>query len=275
MLNLRVKCVVSRLIVSTFLFLLLSHRAFALEGSFGLQGGVVQAFQDDGKTLDPNFGINGYASLDFKLCPSFSLGLASGLTSLIDNTKRIYVDGTLLTGRWSPWSPSDWTPYLMTGAGLRPFRDSDPKHRWWPGDFQATAGVGVRHPVMKSMELDVTAFYDYNPQASDVLHSLGIRAGVAFPFTIGSGSSKSVKANPEQGASSAPATTDQQTMSGYKVQKGDSLWGISRENYGVGHEWKKIYDANGKEITDPSLIYPAQQIVIPGASGQGPATQAK
>lgn len=181
MLYSRPKIILWKLIIFVS-FIILAGNVFALEGSFSLQGGGVQAFQGDGQNLNPNFGVNGFLNLDFKLTSSFSLGVGSGLTALINRTKRIYIDGTLLTGRWSPWAQSDWTPYLMGGAGFRPFRELDSEHRWWPGDFQGTAGVGVRHTITKGLELDVTAFYDYNPFSDDPLHSIGLRAGIAFPF---------------------------------------------------------------------------------------------
>lgn len=49
------------------------------------------------------------------------------------------------------------------------------------------------------------------------------------------------------------------------VQRGNTLWRLSRVIYGRGREYVKIAAANRDIIKDPSLIYPGQVIVIPGA----------
>ncbi len=47
------------------------------------------------------------------------------------------------------------------------------------------------------------------------------------------------------------------------VQKGFTLWGISRRNYGLGRLYVRIYNANKDQIDDPDLIYPGQIFVVP------------
>ncbi|WP_170764286.1 LysM peptidoglycan-binding domain-containing protein [Ruegeria lacuscaerulensis] len=47
------------------------------------------------------------------------------------------------------------------------------------------------------------------------------------------------------------------------VQKGDTLWAISRERYGDGILYVKLFDANRDSIRDPDLIYPGQIFTIP------------
>ncbi|MDA3793408.1 MAG: LysM peptidoglycan-binding domain-containing protein [Elusimicrobia bacterium] len=46
----------------------------------------------------------------------------------------------------------------------------------------------------------------------------------------------------------------------------DCLWNIAgKENiYNDSWKWKRIYKANSKNIKDPNLIYPGQNLVIPG-----------
>jgi nucleoid-associated protein YgaU len=47
------------------------------------------------------------------------------------------------------------------------------------------------------------------------------------------------------------------------VQKGDTLWAISRERYGDGVLYVKVFEANRSNIRDPHLIYPGQIFTIP------------
>lgn len=51
----------------------------------------------------------------------------------------------------------------------------------------------------------------------------------------------------------------------YTVVRGDSLWKIAEKTYGSGSFWKKIYKANTDRISDPDLIYPDQELVLPAA----------
>ena len=50
------------------------------------------------------------------------------------------------------------------------------------------------------------------------------------------------------------------------VQRGFTLWGISREHYGLGRLYVNIFTANKDQIKDPDLIYPGQIFVIPDES---------
>ncbi len=47
------------------------------------------------------------------------------------------------------------------------------------------------------------------------------------------------------------------------VQKGDTLWAISRERYGDPVLYVKVFEANRDSIRDPDLIYPGQVFTIP------------
>ena len=48
-----------------------------------------------------------------------------------------------------------------------------------------------------------------------------------------------------------------------RIERGDSLWAISRRTYGEGDRYTAIYDANLDQIRDPDLIYPGQVFVLP------------
>ena len=47
------------------------------------------------------------------------------------------------------------------------------------------------------------------------------------------------------------------------VQPGSTLWAISREAYGEGIKYVRVYEANRDRIRDPDLIYPGQVFTLP------------
>ncbi len=65
--------------------------------------------------------------------------------------------------------------------------------------------------------------------------------------------------------SSARTTKTESTSSGktYTVKSGDSLWKISKQFYGKGENYMKIYNANTDTIKNPNLIYVGQVLQIP------------
>lgn len=52
------------------------------------------------------------------------------------------------------------------------------------------------------------------------------------------------------------------------VQPGNTLWDMSRQNYGDGRRYMRIFDANRDQIRNPDLIYPGQVFVLPEAGSQ-------
>jgi nucleoid-associated protein YgaU len=50
-----------------------------------------------------------------------------------------------------------------------------------------------------------------------------------------------------------------------RIERGDSLWKISRRTYGEGERYTLIFDANQDQIKNPDLIYPGQVLVLPDA----------
>ena len=55
-----------------------------------------------------------------------------------------------------------------------------------------------------------------------------------------------------------------------RVERGDSLWRISRSIYGEGVRYTQIYDANASQIRNPDLIYPGQVLVVPKQDNAAP-----
>jgi len=71
------------------------------------------------------------------------------------------------------------------------------------------------------------------------------------------------------GSSTAPAAPQPTDTIGsgktYVVVEGDSLSKIAKREYGDAGKWRTIYEANKDLINDPDLIYPGQELKVPGA----------
>ena len=51
--------------------------------------------------------------------------------------------------------------------------------------------------------------------------------------------------------------------SSYTVKDGDTLWDIAKDSYGVGSDWRKIYEANKDILPDTDALEVGQVITIP------------
>ncbi len=63
-------------------------------------------------------------------------------------------------------------------------------------------------------------------------------------------------------ASSGP-DADAAPVRAVTVQQGDTLWAISRDRFGEGMLYLRVFEANRDAIRDPDLIYPGQVFAIP------------
>jgi nucleoid-associated protein YgaU len=96
-----------------------------------------------------------------------------------------------------------------------------------------------------------------------------------FDNILGKKDDKSSAAEPDfsnvssGGSSTAPTRQEPTGASGsgktYVVVNGDSLSKIAKREYGDASKWRKIYEANKDLIKDPDLIYPGQELKVPGA----------
>lgn len=59
------------------------------------------------------------------------------------------------------------------------------------------------------------------------------------------------------------ATVEGRAIQEVTVQPGNTLWGISRERYGEGLLYVRIFEANRDRIRNPDLIYPGQVFNFP------------
>ena len=80
---------------------------------------------------------------------------------------------------------------------------------------------------------------------------------------VRSGGSSTAPAVPQPTSTTQPTSTIGLGKT-YVVVKGDSLSKIAKREYGDASKWRKIHEANKDLISDPDLIYPGQQLKIPG-----------
>ncbi|MBO9435480.1 LysM peptidoglycan-binding domain-containing protein [Ruegeria sp. R13_0] len=145
------------------------------------------------------------------------------------------------------------------------------------GDVQLTGrlneGSAVRIYLNNRLVADVTPQEDGNWRGDlegidpgvytlrvDEVHSDGtVLSRVETPF----------KREPVEVLQAAEAQTSEQPQEtpapirSVTVQAGDTLWAISRERFGDGVLYVRLFDANRELIRDPDLIFPGQVFTIP------------
>ncbi|WP_419739944.1 LysM peptidoglycan-binding domain-containing protein [Ruegeria sp.] len=145
------------------------------------------------------------------------------------------------------------------------------------GDVQLTGrlneGSAVRIYLNNRLVADVTPQEDGNWRGDlvgidpgvytlrvDEVHSDGtVLSRVETPF----------KREPVEVLQAAEAQTSAQPLEtpapirSVTVQAGDTLWAISRERFGDGVLYVRLFDANRELIRDPDLIFPGQVFTIP------------
>jgi nucleoid-associated protein YgaU len=72
------------------------------------------------------------------------------------------------------------------------------------------------------------------------------------------------KAETAPPAAPAPAGLPQARPAVAAVKRGDTLWAIAQHFYGKGIRYGEIAGANKDQIKNPNLIFPNQQLAIPG-----------
>jgi nucleoid-associated protein YgaU len=66
-----------------------------------------------------------------------------------------------------------------------------------------------------------------------------------------------------QAGQGGPAGTASASTRTYTVKKGDTLSSISKEFYGDANAYRRIFDANRDQLSDPDRIMPGQVLRIP------------
>lgn len=69
---------------------------------------------------------------------------------------------------------------------------------------------------------------------------------------------------PQREEQREPQETQPEERELWTVKKGDSLWGIARQQYGDGSLWRQIYEKNRELIgEDDNIIFPGQVLELP------------
>lgn len=71
----------------------------------------------------------------------------------------------------------------------------------------------------------------------------------------------------ERGAPETPAVSAVPEVKMYTVQRGDTLSGIAKKQYGDAMKYKFLFEANRPMLEDPNKIYPGQVLRIPPLDG--------
>lgn len=66
-------------------------------------------------------------------------------------------------------------------------------------------------------------------------------------------------------------TPQPSTFFWYEVLGGDTLWGIAAQFLGAGSRFNEIYQLNTDRISNPDLIFPGEELRIPGTDPRVPA----
>ncbi|MEF2551802.1 LysM peptidoglycan-binding domain-containing protein [Aurantimonas sp. A2-1-M11] len=118
-----------------------------------------------------------------------------------------------------------------------------------PGSVAADTAPSVETPSTP----DGVASADAPPETPEAHDTAGDREAFDVPAESNADSQVPITRQP------ALATADGRVI----IRKGDTLWEISRRTYGAGQRYTVIYLANGDQIRDPHLIYPAQVFRLP------------
>lgn len=60
----------------------------------------------------------------------------------------------------------------------------------------------------------------------------------------------------------------EETEATHTVERGESLWNLARDYFDDPFQWRRIFEANQEDISDPHWIYPGQHFAIPGLEGE-------
>ena len=159
----------------------------------------------------------------------------------------------MLGGSRPPLAYLDMLEGLKTGKGTTQFIlvRSSPDGRWL---FDTNLTVSVEdYNIVEDAKKGLDVSVDVNLKQ---WRDYGTKTVTVEP-PAESGQAAIVRVEKERDASTAPSART------YTVQKGDTLWAIAAKYYGKGSEYTKIASANTDKISNPNLIYPGQELILP------------
>lgn len=109
---------------------------------------------------------------------------------------------------------------------------------------------GVRLPVQMEVTVEKLRLWEEAGEDGCVYYDLTLQEYRSAEATVVSSSGSAARAE------------ESQSPGKYTVKKGDTLWAIAKEFLGDGSRYQEIAAASG--IGNPNLIYPGQELVIPG-----------
>lgn len=72
----------------------------------------------------------------------------------------------------------------------------------------------------------------------------------------------------QQVAAQTEQATQAQQVATHTVVPGDCLWNLAKTYYNDPWEWRRIWNANKSQISDPNLIFPGWILTIPGKEAE-------
>jgi hypothetical protein len=174
-------------------------------------------------------------------------------------------------------SNSSFNPTIRIGRpSVHSVGPRSSSHRCRPGGqgttaaLASTATAALREAFLVRFMLCCAGRPDAESQAQDKENPVGIfsrkkDSGKTADFSnVQSGSSSTAAEVPSAPSGEQVSGTTGTTQT-YVVVKGDSLSKIAKQFYGDAQQWRRIYDANRDQISNPDLIHPGQNLKIPGA----------
>lgn len=118
-----------------------------------------------------------------------------------------------------------------------------------------------------NMECTIESFYWGEQDATgDIYYTLSLKEYVkpkTSKIKTSSSSSKSSTTTKKDTSTRTTKSTSSSSNTTHKVKSGDSLWSIAKKYYGDGSKYNKIYNANKKLISDPSVLTVGITLTIP------------
>ncbi len=126
-------------------------------------------------------------------------------------------------------------------------------------------------------DADETPVADVAEEAADEAATAVAESAATDPQASageGAAEGETLQAASEPAAGRAEASVTVPELATALVERGDSLWRISRQIYGRGIRYTEIFEANQDQIRNPDLIFPGQVFVLPPDQEPGETLEA-